>query len=74
MSKEPRLSDESLRHCLAEQYALNAATFELLSQGLDVNARVYRVVSEQGDAYLLKAKQGPLYEPAYLLERDWQRF
>lgn len=69
MSKEPGLSDESLRYCLAEQYALNAATFELLSQGLDVNARVYRVVSEQGDAYLLKAKQGPLYEPAYRVPR-----
>ncbi|GHO61928.1 spectinomycin phosphotransferase [Ktedonobacter sp. SOSP1-52] len=69
MSKEPGLSDESLRHCLEEQYALNAATFELLSGGLDVNARVYRVVSEQGDAYLLKAKQGPFYEPAYRVPR-----
>ena len=69
MSKEPGLSDKSLRHYLEEQYALKAATFELLSQGLDVNARVYRVMSEQGDAYLLKARQGPLYEPAYCVPR-----
>ncbi|GHO79010.1 spectinomycin phosphotransferase [Ktedonobacter sp. SOSP1-85] len=69
MSKEPGLSDESLHHCLEEQYALNAATFELLSQGLDVNARVYRVVSEQGGAYLLKARQGQFYEPACRVPR-----
>lgn len=67
--KEPDLSDESLRHYLGEQYALNAATFELLSGGLDVNARVYRVMSEQGDVYLLKARQGPLYEPACRVPR-----
>jgi spectinomycin phosphotransferase len=37
--------------------------------GLDYSAGVYRVVSEQGSAYLLKVTSGPLYEPRYQVPR-----
>ena len=52
---------------LEEQYGLIAVTLEFLPRGLDYNAGVYRVVSEQGTAYLLKVKSGALYEPGCLV-------
>ncbi|QBD75145.1 aminoglycoside phosphotransferase family protein [Ktedonosporobacter rubrisoli] len=63
MREQPALSLERLYSCCREQYALSPATIEFLALGLDSNAGVYRVMSEQGSVYLLKVKQGSLYEP-----------
>ncbi len=63
------IPDERLRACLQEHYGIATATLELLTLGLDTTANVYRVVSEQGAAYLLKARSGPLYEPSFLVPR-----
>ena len=72
MREKLGVSDELLRACLQDQYAISAVTIEFLPLGLDMRAGVYRVVSAQGDVYLLKVKAGPLYEPSCLVPRYLQ--
>src|SRR5437588_2735032 len=69
MRKPPSITEEQLRACLQDQYDLYPVTLEFLPRGLDYNAGVYRVVSEQGAAYLLKVTSRPLYEPPCLVPR-----
>lgn len=67
MRQQPGISVDRLRACLQEQYDLAPSTLDFLPLGLDYAAGVYRVVSEQGTPYLLKATSRPLYEPAFLV-------
>lgn len=69
MREKPDFPDELLRTTLQDQYNLVPVTLEFLPVGLDYHAGVYRVVSEQGIAYLLKVTSRPLYEPRYLVPR-----
>ncbi len=69
MREPPRILEEHLRTCLQDQYDLYPVTLDFLPLGLDYNAGVYRVVSEQGTAYLLKVTSRPLYEPRCLVPR-----
>ena len=64
-----RISSDQLRVSLRDQYGLTAATLAFLPLGQDTSARVYRVVSDQGDRYLLKARSTPVYEPSCLVPR-----
>jgi spectinomycin phosphotransferase len=65
----PNISVEQLRACLGEQYGLVAVTLVFLPRGHDYRAGVYRVVSEQGSAYLLKVTSRPLYKPSCVVPR-----
>src|SRR5205085_1316332 len=67
MREQPKIPEEQLRACFQDQYDLYPVTLEFLPLGLDYNAGVYRVVSEQGTAYLLKVTSRPLYEPRCLV-------
>lgn len=67
MREKPDIPEELLRACLQEQYDLSAVRFDFLPLGLDTRAGVYRVLSEHGAAYFLKAKLGPFYEPGCLV-------
>ena len=69
MREKPDIPEELLRATLQDRYDLVPVTLEFLPVGLDYHAGVYRVVSEQGSAYLLKATSRPLYEPRYLVPR-----
>ncbi|HET8912478.1 MAG TPA: phosphotransferase [Ktedonobacteraceae bacterium] len=69
MRTPPTISEEQIQTCLQEQYDLTPTTFEFLPVGLDFNAGVYRVASEQGAAYLLKVTTRPLYRPRFLVPR-----
>jgi spectinomycin phosphotransferase len=69
MREPPNISEERLRGCLQEYYDLSSVTIEFLPRGLDFKAGVYRVVSEQGVAYLLKVTIRPLYKPGYFVPR-----
>ena len=69
MREQPKISEECLRACLQDHYDLYPVTLEFLPLGLDYHAGVYRVVSEQGTAYLLKVTSRPLYEPGCLVPR-----
>ncbi|HLY31146.1 MAG TPA: aminoglycoside phosphotransferase family protein [Ktedonobacterales bacterium] len=64
---QPNIKGAELRACLQDQYGLHPITLEYLALGLDYDAGVYRVVDEQGSAYLLKAQSRPLYTPCYLI-------
>jgi len=69
MREQPGIPEERLRTCLLDQYDLTPVTLEFLPVGLDYDAGVYRVVSEQGTAFLLKVTSRPLYEPRCLVPR-----
>ncbi|HYX48725.1 MAG TPA: aminoglycoside phosphotransferase family protein, partial [Ktedonobacteraceae bacterium] len=69
MREKPDIPDERLRIALQDQYDLVPATLDFLPVGLDYHAGVYRVVSEQGSAYLLKVTSRPLYEARYKVPR-----
>jgi spectinomycin phosphotransferase len=67
--EKPNISNERLYACLQQHYNITAVSLQLLPLGLDTYASVYRVVSEQSSAYLLKVTSRPLYEPRYLVPR-----
>src|SRR5260370_28844081 len=69
MRISPSIAKEQRRACVQDQYDLIRVTLEFLPLGLDYHAGVYRVVSEQGTAYLLKVTSRPLYEPRCLVPR-----
>src|SRR2546423_1472879 len=69
MREPPRIAEEDLRACLQDQYDLSPVTLTFLPLGHDYDAGVYRAVSEQGTAYLLKVTSRPLYEPRCLVPR-----
>ena len=69
MREPPNISEERLRACLQDQYDLSPITLEFLPRGRDYNAGVFRVVSKQGIAYLLKVTTRSLYEPSFLVPR-----
>ncbi len=69
MREQPDIPEERLRTCLQDRYGLIPVTLEFLPLGLDYQAAVYRVVSEQGTSYLLKVTSRPLYEPRCLVPR-----
>lgn len=69
MREKPAIPDELLRTTLQDQYNINPILLEFLPLGLDYHAGGYRVVSEQGKAYFLKATSRPLYEPRYTVPR-----
>src|SRR5437588_10119456 len=67
MREQPKIPEKCLRACLQDHYDLYPVTLEFLPLGLDYQAGVYRVVSEQGTPYLLKVTSRPLYEPGCLV-------
>ena len=69
MREQPGIAEEQLRACLQDQYDISPVTLEFLPLGLDYKAGVYRVVSKQDTAYLLKVTSRPLYETRYLVPR-----
>ena len=69
MREEPRIAREMLRACLQEEYGLVPATIDFLPIGRDINAGVYRVLSEKGAPYLLKIKSGEFYAASCIVPR-----
>ena len=69
MREPPNIPEQKLRACLQEQYGLSHVSLEFLPRGLDYNAGVYRMVSEQGRPYLLKVSARPLYEAGFFVPR-----
>ena len=69
MREPPNISEERLRARLQDKYDLSPITLEFLPRGRDYNAGVFRLVSEQGIAYLLKVTTRSLYEPSFLVPR-----
>lgn len=69
MRERPGISEQRLLACLQDHYDLIPVTLKYLPLGLDFRAGVYRVESEQGTSYLLKATSRPFYELSCLVPR-----
>ena len=69
MHEDPILAEDQLHSRLRNAYSLAVSTLTFLPLGLDTRAERYRVICDDGTAYLLKAKSGPLYEPGGLMPR-----
>ena len=69
MLVKPDIPGETILDCLQQHYNINVVSLQMLPLGLDTYASVYRVVSEQSSAYLLKVTSRSLYEPRYLVPR-----
>src|SRR5438105_828763 len=69
MREEPKIVREMVRACLREEYGLTPVSIDYLPLGMDMNAGVYRVASQDGTAYLLKVKSGEFYTPSCLVSR-----
>ncbi len=69
MREKLNIPEGLLCACLQEQYGISTIELEFLPLGLDTWAGVYRVLSEQGTSYFLKAKSGSFYEPGCLVPR-----
>jgi spectinomycin phosphotransferase len=64
MLEPPPLREEAIRSCLRTSFGLSATTIDFLPIGNDSNSWVYRVRSEDGATYFLKAKREPIYPPS----------
>jgi spectinomycin phosphotransferase len=70
MREKPNIAEEQLLTHLEGKYHLSVLNLEFLPLGLDTNAGTYRVVTGQGTAYFLKAKQASsFYKPACVVPR-----
>ncbi|WP_274648797.1 phosphotransferase enzyme family protein [Paenibacillus humicola] len=69
MREQPKISTEHLRSRIQEQYLLRLIQLEFLPLGFDFQAGVFRAVSDQDAAYLIKVTSRPLYEPGCLVPR-----
>ena len=69
MREKLGIPEDRLRSCLQEHYGLTPLSLEFIPLGLDTRSVLYRVMSENGVPYLLKARSGSFYEPSCLVPR-----
>ncbi len=64
---DPGLDLETITACLDAQYDLRVSAITFLPLGYDLNAAVYKVTAEDGTAYFLKVRFGPVRESGLLV-------
>jgi spectinomycin phosphotransferase len=64
---DPGLDLDTIASCLHAEYALRVTSVTFLPIGYDLNAAVYKVTAEDGAAYFLKIRFGPVAEPGLLV-------
>jgi spectinomycin phosphotransferase len=64
MLEKPDLPDEKILSCLRDRYGIAANSIAFMPTGNDSNSWVYRVGTDDGETYFLKAKKGSIYEPS----------
>lgn len=64
MFEKPKLADKKIIACLQDEYGLSVTSLEFLPIGHDTRAGVYRVLTNTGERYFLKLKQGTVYPPS----------
>jgi spectinomycin phosphotransferase len=58
---------DTITACLNAEYGLRVSAITFLPLGYDLNAAVYKVIAEDGRAYFLKVRFGPVRESALLV-------
>src|SRR5215210_8163590 len=64
---DPRLDLDTIAACLDAQYDLRVSAITFLPLGYDLNAAVYKVIADDGCAYFLKVRFGPVRESGLLV-------
>jgi spectinomycin phosphotransferase len=67
MRDDPGLDLDTIAACLDAQYDLRVSAITFLPLGYDLNAVVYKVIAEDGTAYFLKIRFGPVREAGLLV-------
>ncbi len=58
MLEKPNVSDKKIIDCLQKSYGITIVQIQFLPLGADLNAAVYRVVSEDNKLYFVKLRRG----------------
>ena len=69
MRDDPGFDSQPIADTLETQYGVRVVQSAFLPIGHDMNAFVYRVVADDGAAYFLKIRTGPVYLPGLLVPR-----
>jgi spectinomycin phosphotransferase len=69
MLEKPDLKDEKIVACLRDAYGLCTGPLVFLPLGADMNAAVYRAVTDDGTPYFVKLKRGVFEETAVALPK-----
>ena len=64
---DPGLDLGAITACLNSQYELRVRSATFLPLGYDLNAAVYKIITEEGTAYFLKARFGPVDESGLIV-------
>jgi spectinomycin phosphotransferase len=67
MRDDPGLNLDAIAACLDAKYDLRVSAITFLPLGYDLNAAVYKVIAEDGTAYFLKVRFGPVRESGLLV-------
>jgi spectinomycin phosphotransferase len=69
MREKPGIQEGKIAACLNTHYGLQVASVNFLPIGYDLQAWVYEAIAEDGTAYFLKIRSGPVPEPAVIVPR-----
>ena len=69
MLEKPDIQEDKITTCIQQAYGLRASQLEFLPLGADANAAVYRLTTEDGQAYFVKLKRGTFEEIGVVLPR-----
>ena len=64
---DPGLDLDTIATCLGAHYGVRVRSVEFLPIGYDLNAAAYKVIAEDGAAYFLKVRFGPIAESGLLV-------
>src|SRR3712207_3006612 len=64
---DPRLDLDAITTCLNAEYGMRVSAITFLPLGYDLNAAVYKIIAEDGRAYFLKVRFGPVRESGLLV-------
>lgn len=69
MREDPKLDIAAIFACLETHYGIAVASVRFLPIGYDLDATVHHVVAQDGTAYFLKVRSGPVHAPGLLVPR-----
>src|SRR5688500_2445894 len=69
MRDDPGLDVGGIAGCLEAEYRLRVASVRFLPIGYDMSAAAYEVLADDGTAYFLKIRIGPIHEPGLQVAR-----
>jgi spectinomycin phosphotransferase len=69
MIEKPSFSDQDIIDCLKTDYGIKVTDLTLLRRGADINAAVYKALSNDQSTYFIKLKRGHHYEQSLTIAK-----